>query len=535
MEDFPLSTVADLVAAHNAKDPSRLALTFVDVAPDSTYRAENRTYEQLHRNGAALAMHLSVLGLRRGDSFALMMENHPEFVEAMLAAAMLGAVFVPIDPRTVGEKLRFMLEHAECRGVICSSACALAIADLGSTSVALSWAVVLTDPTIEPPSISATCLTYADALIGDESPPRLRLLATDTMMLMFTSGTTGNPKAVVISHGAYMSRARGMHGIELQADDVLYTGLSLTHINAQGTLRIGLTSGLPVVVSRKFSKRHLWPICRTFKCTIFNILGGMIPEIYSIPERADDIDNPVRLIISAGMPVDLWTEYERRYGVKICEIYGSTEGGGGLTNPSGTGPIGSLGKAPPELEAAVFDDEGRRCVPLQHGELRFRRKDGEPIKISYFRDPQASDAKVADGWFRTGDIVHEDENGWFYFHYRVGGGVRRNGDFINTALVEAAIIKSGLVSDVFVYGVATLRNVAGEKTLIAAVVPHTADFSEPALIEYCSRTLQKRDIPEIIQVFDEIPKTISEKPIERACIEHLHADGLFDRFTRLAG
>nr|WP_291690609.1 AMP-binding protein [Bradyrhizobium sp.] len=72
----------------------------------------------------------------------------------------------------------------------------------------------------------------------------------------------GNPKAVVISHGAYMSRARGMHGIDLRADDVLYTGLSLTHINAQGTLRIGLTAGLPIVISRKFSKRQLWPICR---------------------------------------------------------------------------------------------------------------------------------------------------------------------------------------------------------------------------------------------------------------------------------
>jgi len=118
----------------------------------------------------------------------------------------------------------------------------------------------------------------------------------------------------VISHGAYMSRARGMHGIDLRADDVLYTGLSLTHINAQGTLRIGLTAGLPIVISRKFSKRQLWPICRKFDCTTFNLLGGMIPEIYSIPESPDDADNPVRLIISAGMPADLWRGYERYRG-----------------------------------------------------------------------------------------------------------------------------------------------------------------------------------------------------------------------------
>nr|WP_249158381.1 AMP-binding protein [Bradyrhizobium jicamae] len=519
----PLDTVYDLVAAQASGTPDKTALTFVDVAADGTYRTEERSYAQLERNGAALARRLAALGLRRGDTFALMMANHPEFVEAMLAAAMLGAVFVPIDPRTIGEKLSFMLSHAECRGVICSAECAAAIADLGGND--LPWAVILTEQSAWPASIARVNLAYRDVLKEGGSSDRIGVSPTDPMMLMFTSGTTGNPKAVVISHGAYMSRARGMHGIELNADDVLYTGLSLTHINAQGTLRIGLTAGLPVVISRKFSKRHLWPICRKFGCTMFNILGGMIPEIYSIPEAPDDADNPVRLIISAGMPPDLWKEYERRYGLRICEIYGSTEGGGALTNPPGSGPIGSLGKPPPELEAVVFDDEGRRCPPMQSGELRFRRKDGVAIKTTYFRNPEASDAKVVDGWFRTGDVVHEDEAGWFFFHYRIGGGIRRNGDFINTALVEATLIKSGLVSDVFVYGVATPRNVAGEKTLVAAVVPCAANFREADLLAYCGKSLQKRDIPEIFQVLDAIPKTISEKPIERACIERLREHG----------
>jgi crotonobetaine/carnitine-CoA ligase len=228
------------------------------VTADGAYRTEERSYAQLQQNGAALARRLAALGLRRGDTFALMMENHPEFVEAMLAAAMLGAVFVPIDPRTIGEKLSFMLSHAECRGVICSADCAATVAGLGRT--ALSWAMILGEPGAELPSIAPVNLGYANAVRDGGSFDRVTVSA-ETMMLMFTSGTTGNPKPWVISHGAYMSRARGMHGIEPAADDVLYTGLSLTQINAQGTLRIGLTAGLPVVISRKFSKRHLWPIC----------------------------------------------------------------------------------------------------------------------------------------------------------------------------------------------------------------------------------------------------------------------------------
>jgi crotonobetaine/carnitine-CoA ligase len=107
---------------------------------------------------------------------------------------------------------------------------------------------------------------YAIAVRDGGSFDHVNVSAAETMMLMFTSGTTSNPKAAVISHGACMSCARSMHGSELAADDVPYTELSLTHINAQGTLRIGLTAGLPVVISRKFSKRHLWPICRRFGC-----------------------------------------------------------------------------------------------------------------------------------------------------------------------------------------------------------------------------------------------------------------------------
>ena len=523
MQAAPDANLAALVARQPGQHPDFRVLTFVNVGAAGALEDETRTFAELHAHAGALAAQLKALGIGPGKTFAIMMANHPEFVEAMLAAAWLGAAFVPIDPRVVGDKLRYMLEHAECEGAICTADCAAAIRRLGTPVGRLQWLVVAGDDASPDRPGGLREIAYRDAIAArGDRPPIAATAPADPMMMMFTSGTTGNPKAVVLPFGQYMAAAYNGTAFGIRDDDVLYTGLSLTHINAQTTLRRALGGALPAVISRKFTKSRLWDIVRGYDCTVFNLLGGMIPEIYATPETPEDADNPLRLVISAGMPDNLWTEYERRFGVRICEIYGSTEGGGALVNLPGEGPIGSMGRPVAGSEAACFNEAGERCKPHEPGELRFRRTDGSAITVNYLKNPDASAEKVRDGWFRTGDIAHADENGWLFFHYRVGGGVRKNGDFVSTALVESGISKSGLVADVYVYGVNTPKNVAGEKYLVAAVVPHDpATFTTAALIAYCRGHLEKNDVPDIVQVLDEIPRTISEKPIERACIELL--------------
>jgi crotonobetaine/carnitine-CoA ligase len=280
---------------------------------------------------------------------------------------------------------------------------------------------------------------------------------------------------------------------------------------------------LPCVISAKFTKTRLWDITRRYGCTTFNLLGGMIPEIYAMPEQASDADNPVRVVQSAGMPAHLWQKFEKRFGLTLTEVYGATEGGA-MRNPPGEGPVGSIGKPITGWVAAILDETGAVCPANVEGEICFRREDNSPIVVQYFKNDGASADKVRDGWLHMGDLGHKDEDGWFYFHHRVGGGVRRNGDFVNTTFVETVLMDSHLVSDVFVYGVATDHNVAGEKTLVAALVPvNPSGYDSEQMLDYCSKHLERSDVPEIFQVLVEIPKTISEKPIEKACIDLLAA------------
>jgi crotonobetaine/carnitine-CoA ligase len=285
------------------------------------------------------------------------------------------------------------------------------------------------------------------------------------------------------------------------------------------TLGIALVTGLRAVISRRFTKSRLWDITRHYGCTMFNLLGGMTTAIYAEPPRSDDRDNPVRMVLSAGMPAVIWEDFARRFDVTISEFYGAAEGG--LTfNIANAGPVGSCGKAPPNLELAVLDEAGERCAPGEAGEICFRNADGSAPTVRYLKNPDASARKIAGGWLRMGDIGHLDENGWLFFDYRIGGGIRRNGDFVNTAFVEKTIAEVDAVADVFVYGVPMPGMAPGEKEVVAAVVPTNRDQFDPRVVfAACRARLDANSVPRFVQVVDEIPKTASEKPQERFLLQ----------------
>ncbi|QQD17353.1 AMP-binding protein [Spongiibacter nanhainus] len=519
MSEFEHLSLAELVKRGAASSPDFDVLKFVYPGTEGGLHHQARSYLELWRKGQLLAGAISHLGVT--GNVALMMNNHPEFVETMVACSLLAVPFVPIDPRAMGDKLAYMLDHTDCEGLICADYCLEQVLAVCADLPPLRWILCVN----ETPGRAPVCreglqvLDYHQTLVAADPLREMLERAGDTpMFMMFTSGTTGNPKAVVFSQRQYMGMADSLKKLAIGSNDVLYTGLSLTHINAQNFLRNGLALGVPTVISRKFTKSRLWQICRQYRCTIFSLLGGMIPEVFAMPEQEGDAANSVRLIMSSGMPAHLWQDFERRFGVSICEGYGATEGGS-LGNPPGVGPVGSIGKPGHDWEAEILDERGQVCPPGVEGEICFRRRDGQAITLNYYKNPGASSEKVRDGWLHMGDLGHKDVQGWFFFHHRAGGGVRRNGDFVNTRLVESVLLKSGQVDDVFVYGVATSGNIAGEKTLVAALVPRDgSEFSESVLHEYCKTALEKNDVPERFQVLDAIPKTASEKPIEKACI-----------------
>ena len=524
--------LADIVAARAERNGDFRVLTFECAGRED----ETRTFAELQERANRLAAALIARGLERGDRFGLMMRNHAEFVETMIAASITGTVFVPIDPRTKGAKLAYTLRNSGSRGMVVADYNLAQLEEVQGDLPDLSFALALESG--EDGALSIGDFSGVDSLDEVLSKPaatvEVRLQSgLDPLQIIYTSGTTGDPKGVVMQNARYGGMAfLGRMLFQFTPEDRLYTGLSLTHGNAQAvTLASALCIELPAVISRRFTKSRLWDICRKHGCTTFSLLGGMVTAIYSEPEKPNDADNPVRMVTSAGMPHAIWESFEKRFDLQILEWYGAVEGGIAY-KPIGQGPVGSFGKAPPGIEMKILDENDEECPAGVPGEICSRPATGDAAEVEYFGNKEASEKKTRGGWLRSGDIGRTDEEGWLFFEYRKGGGIRHNGDFVNPGFVEKVIAEHPDVLDVFVYGVPAASGAPGEKDVVAAIVAAPGRSIDPeSVFAVCREGLESNFVPSHLQVVDDIPKTASEKPLERFLLDRfsIGAPGIHTR------
>jgi carnitine-CoA ligase len=453
----------------------------------------------------AMARSLAAAGVRRGDLVMVTTRNTPGYLICWLGLAALGAVMVPVNPRSTAAELAGLVRQTTPRALVSDAGLAPMLETAGARARSELGVLDVAGLGAAHPAAAA------DAGRPDAGLPDAGVRPDDLAVLIPTSGTTGRSKLVMQTHRAYAMAGEGFpFWMELTAADRLMTSLPLFHINAPAYSVLGsLACGAGLVLLERFSASGFLAAARRHGATEFNAIGAMLEILMRQPRHADDADNPLRLCYTGPAPVrSRQEEIERRFGLRIVVGYAMSESPYGLIWPRGTRPFGTLGavRQHPVLgvvnEAKVISGEGRELGPGQTGELLLRNPVVTP---GYWGMPEETARAITDGWLHTGDLVTVGDDGTYTFVARQKEVLRRRGENLSPLEVEEVLAAHPAVLDCAVVAVPAELSEDEVKAFIVPADGHRVDFGQ--LVEFAAERLAAFKVPRYWQLIEELPRT----------------------------
>lgn len=441
----------------------------------------------------------------------VLLPNVPDYLFWIGGAALCGATIVGINPTRRGTELGDDIRHTDCQ-LLVTDAAGVALLDGVDTGLGPDRVVRVDEPS------AAVALPLPPP--NPTAPPGPEAL----LFLLFTSGTTGAPKAVRCSQGRFSGIAGNVVGrYGFTPDDVCYCPMPLFHGNAlmalwSGALQVGACVALPT--EGRFSARGFLPDVRRYGATYFTYVGKALTYVLATPESPDDADNPlVRGFGNEASDLDI-ARFERRFGCTIIEGYGSSEGGAVITRVPEM-PEGSLGVGAPgvivadpatglECPRARFDDGGRLVNSATAiGEIA--NTAGAPGFEGYYRNADADAERIRNGWYWSGDLGYRDEAGFFYFAGRGSDWLRVDGENFAAAPVERILSRFGGVAMASVYAVPD--PLAGDQVMATLVMGAGVGFDPGAFAAFLAGQpdLGTKWSPRFVRVASDLPLTASGK------------------------
>lgn len=515
-------TIADRLEEHAAAHGER---------PLLFYGEQVWSYASVNAGANRFARVYRQLGLRAGDVCALAVDNRPQFFLAWWGLAKLGVTVALINTQVGGAALQHALSVTGARAAVVGEECLI---NFDCEEIRGALPLWLLDDAEKPASETqrAVCAVHLDVLVAAESESdnlassvRDGVVGETPALLIFTSGTTGLPKAAITSQMRWLSVGDGMEQITgASARDVFYCFLPLYHGAAVMSLvSLALHLGAGIALRRRFSTSQFWPDVRRYGVTAAQYIGEICRYLLNTPPQPDDRDHGLRLLMGAGLNTDVWKRFVQRFGVeRIIEGWGSTEANAGITNVDNE--PGSCGRIPfwektnvrlvrydIEADTHVRDADGYLvlCGPGEVGEgIAFIIDDPDigAGRFEGYTNAEATDKKIlrnvfrdGDAWWSSGDLLRCDEHGYCFFVDRIGDTFRWKSENVSTNEVAEALTAYPGLEILTIYGVA-VPGQEGRAGMAAIVMQPGFEFDAQAFYALAVKRLPAYAVPLFVRL-----------------------------------
>lgn len=473
------------------------------------------SHSQMERMASGIACGFERLGVGKSDVVCQLLPNCEASLVNWMALSKLGAIHAPLNYEFRGAALSRIINLTEAKVLVLDESLQALVAEVVDELSCLQTIVYRADSDeFRPhPRLSKFDCHLLNSLEKPGAiPAPVEVCHFDTAMLIFTSGTTGYSKAVEISHRFALTWSEGyLEQWELKPDDVFYITSPLFHVDATAfTLLAAIRLGTKMVYRPKFSASRYLSDVRTHGATIGILVGAAVTFLFNQPRRADDADNPLRLVTVGPVP-DFLDEFEQRFGVKTVTLYGQTE-------------IGHIAIQPVDEPYPGHNNAGKLCGPYDVciadnwdapqpagvvGEILVRGKRPFTLMTSYYKNPKATAEVNRNHWHHTGDLAYVDEEGYLYFVRRKKDAIRRRGENISAVEIEEALSMHPDVHECAVVGVPS--EYTDEEVKAVVVLNPRSSLAPADIVAWCKGRLPQYAEPRYVEFVDAMPLTETAK------------------------
>lgn len=500
---FPIGahSVIEALKKQCAESPEARFLSFHD---------REISYGEFDRLVSSATSGFAQEGLVAGDLVAIFMRNSLEELQAVFALARLGAVPVLVNTEYRGELLRHVFVDSRARFVLADESLAERVQDVAGSCPDLEGMFV-SGAVMPPGSLPAKLLSE---IAGEAEAPTRQFALRDPFVVLYTSGTTGPSKGVIVSHGHALTFASDwVRTMEFTGRDVLFSPLPLFHgIGFLLGVLPTLLTGASMHIVERFSASRFWDDVRRCEATVAHIIFSIAPILLSAPP--DPVEDRRHSLRAAYIgPSKLSAEFEERFGAPLVEVYGQTETGIVALGPLGKVRPGSCGQVNDmHFEVAIVNDDDSPVAVGETGEIVVRPRYPFSMMSGYLNRPEATAAAYQNLWHHTGDRGRFDEDGWLYFVDRAKDCIRRRGENISSYEVE--LIAVGHPDVVEVAAIPVPSELEEEEVKVWIVAHDAGAFDYADFVTFCEREMPTFMVPRFIEVVEALPKTPSQKAMK---------------------